>query len=146
MVVQCPKCSSVGRTKAGFNAEKIQRFKCKKCGCHYTRPDKKGYSITLKKQAIQLYLAGLSFRAIGRILNISNVTVLNWLRNLKESLQEFRHLQAQKIKVVRMDEMFKCAQCKNKMTDVNLFMRVVYEKESSDEWCWIIVTQKLPKI
>ena len=34
----------------------------------------------VRQQALKLYLEGLGFRAIGRELNVSNVTVLNWVR------------------------------------------------------------------
>lgn len=83
--MQCPKCSSSENVRAGFTKQK-QRYKCKACQCHYTRSTPKGYSSRRRKKALQLYLEGLGFRAIGRILNVSNVTVLNWIREEGESI------------------------------------------------------------
>jgi uncharacterized protein YjcR len=36
--------------------------------------------MTIRLDALNLYLEGLSFRSIGRLLGISNVTVLKWVR------------------------------------------------------------------
>ncbi|KAA6334071.1 hypothetical protein EZS27_017586 [termite gut metagenome] len=33
----------------------------------------------MKKQALHLYLEGLGFRSIGKLLGVSNATVLNWI-------------------------------------------------------------------
>ena len=38
-----------------------------------------GYAATLKQQAMQLYLEGMSLRAIGRLLHIHHQTVTNWI-------------------------------------------------------------------
>ncbi|WP_083108197.1 helix-turn-helix domain-containing protein [Moraxella sp. K1630] len=35
---------------------------------------------TLKKMAIDMYLEGLGFRSIGRVLNISYGTVYQWVK------------------------------------------------------------------
>lgn len=56
-----------------------QRYRCKSCGFNYTTGFR-GKPIELRQRALQLYLDGLGFRAIGRILGVSNVTVLNWVR------------------------------------------------------------------
>lgn len=56
-----------------------QRYRCKSCGFNFTTGFR-GKPIELRQRALQLYLDGLGFRAIGRILEVSNVTVLNWVR------------------------------------------------------------------
>ena len=63
----CPKCGSEVRTKAGFIGE-AQRWLCKGCGCKYTRSTPRGMPMQVKRRALQLYLEGLGFRAIGRLL------------------------------------------------------------------------------
>ena len=40
----------------------------------------------IRLQALKLYLEGLGFRSIGRILAVSNVTVLKWIRTFGEQL------------------------------------------------------------
>ncbi|KAA6306338.1 hypothetical protein EZS27_042007 [termite gut metagenome] len=68
-----------------------QRYKCK--DCHYTSTVEKRsgeYPESERKKALQLYLEGLGFRSIGRYLEVSNVTVLKWIRSFGE---EFKSLQ-----------------------------------------------------
>ncbi|VAW13818.1 Transposase and inactivated derivatives, partial [hydrothermal vent metagenome] len=57
-----------------------------------------------KRKALQLYLEGLGFRSIGRILGVSNVSVLNWIRGFGEKVKE---LQANNtsIEFAELDEM-----------------------------------------
>ena len=43
------------------------------------KPDK------LKRDALILYVEGLGFRSIGRFLNVSHVTVFNWIKNFGEN-------------------------------------------------------------
>ncbi|MFV0386071.1 MAG: hypothetical protein ACK5L9_19080, partial [Paracoccus sp. (in: a-proteobacteria)] len=39
---------------------------------------------------LQLYLEGMGFRAIGRVLKVSNVTVLKWIRSFGEEVERAR--------------------------------------------------------
>ncbi|MCP4487492.1 MAG: IS1 family transposase, partial [Gammaproteobacteria bacterium] len=85
--MNCPKCSSSAGIKSGKIKGK-QRYKCKKCSYHYTVQQKStAKPKELKKYALQLYLEGLGFRSIGRILNVSNVSVLNWIRGFGQEVQ-----------------------------------------------------------
>jgi transposase len=56
-----------------------QRYRCKTCGFNFTTGFR-GKPMEVRQQALKLYLEGLGYRAIGRELNVSNVTVLNWVR------------------------------------------------------------------
>jgi len=79
----CPQCQSENIIKSGVINDR-QRFKCKDCGYFFTvnklgkRIDK--YYVT---KALQLYLEGLSYREIERILGVSHVTVMKWVRKHK---------------------------------------------------------------
>ena len=63
-----------------------------------------------KKYALKLYLEGNGFRSIGRLMNVSNVTVLNWIRKLGKTAQ--KHIQTHSpipnnsIKTAEIDEMW----------------------------------------
>ncbi|WP_350339796.1 IS1/IS1595 family N-terminal zinc-binding domain-containing protein [Sanyastnella coralliicola] len=76
----CPKCSHDSSTKAGIINGR-QRYKCRNCGYHFTinkvgkRIDQ--YYVT---KALQLYLEGLSYREIERIIGVSHVSVMNWVK------------------------------------------------------------------
>ena len=87
-----------------------QRYKCKDCGCNFTQDHKRGASLQTKLQALQLYLEGVGFRAIGRIMGIHNVTVLNWIRTMGESVKSYVQTEMPEdirdVDFVEMDEMW----------------------------------------
>ncbi len=76
----CPNCSSENAIKSGV-VNKRQRYKCKDCN-YYFSVNKLGKKIDdyYVNKALQLYLEGLSYREIERILGISHVTILNWVK------------------------------------------------------------------
>lgn len=106
--MHCPNCKSVMKVKSGFNAGK-QGYKFKSCGCNYTQSNSNSKPNYIKKQALHLYLEGLGFRSIGRILGVSNVAVLKWVRKAGEILQENignRSAFSPKVAVMELDEMW----------------------------------------
>ncbi len=86
----CPKCRSNDCVKSGIVNER-QRFRCKKCNYYFT-VQKLGKKIDnyYVIKALQLYLEGLSYREIERILGISHVSVGNWVREFKVKRLEQR--------------------------------------------------------
>ena len=76
----CPSCSSENQIKSGIINGR-QRYKCKDCNYYFT-VDKIGKKIDdyYVNKALQLYLEGLTYREIERILGISHVSVLNWVK------------------------------------------------------------------
>lgn len=78
--VQCPRCQSFDNVKSGIVGGR-QRHKCKSCSFFFT-VDKLGkridpYYVT---KALQLYMEGLSYREIERLLGLSHVSVMNWVK------------------------------------------------------------------
>jgi len=71
-----------------------------------------------KKQALHLYLEGLGFRSIGRILGVSNVSVLNWIRDFGKKVQELNS-DCQKIEMVEVDEMHSYIGSKKLLLDMD---------------------------
>ena len=76
----CPNCQSDKIIKSGIVNDR-QRFKCKSCGYHFT-VNKLGKQIDdyYVNKSLQLYLEGLTYREIERILGVSHVSVMNWVR------------------------------------------------------------------
>lgn len=76
----CPNCQSTTFTKAGIIKER-QRYRCKKCNYFFT-VGKLGKQIDhyYVNKALQLYLEGLTYREIERILGVSHVSVMNWVK------------------------------------------------------------------
>ena len=78
--MDCPKCKSSHHVKDGIVRGK-QRYKCKECSYRYTVERKLDVkSQDTQRLALEMYLEGLGFRAIGRILKISYGTVYVWVK------------------------------------------------------------------
>ena len=86
----CPKCRGKHLVKSGIIREK-QRYHCKDCGYHFS-VDKLGKEIEpyYVTKALQLYLEGMSYREIERILGISHVSVSKFVRMHLKSRPEIR--------------------------------------------------------
>lgn len=93
LVPPCPRCKSEATTKAGL-VNGRQRFKCKSCNYHYT-VQKKGKEIDpyYVTKALQLYLEGMSYREIERIIGVSHLTIGKWVRQhgIRRYLQDFNY-------------------------------------------------------
>lgn len=78
--IQCPKCASYRAIKSGIINAK-QRYKCKNCDYFFTveKLGKKIDSYYVTK-ALQLFIEGLSYREIERLLGVSHVSVMNWVK------------------------------------------------------------------
>ena len=101
--MNCPRCSSTNYCKDGI-VKYRPRYKCKDCCFHYTVKKKSDVkSVETRRMAFEMYLDGLGFRAIGRILRISYGTVYPWIKKWG------RHLELPKrnesVEVVELDEM-----------------------------------------
>jgi transposase-like protein len=99
-MINCPKCQPSESRKDGMVREK-QRYHCKSCGYRYTVAHK-GYSEDVKQQALAMYLEGLGFRSIGRLLSCSHTAAYYWIRKYGEKASVT--IAGSKIEVVEMDE------------------------------------------
>lgn len=76
----CPKCGGAEHARSGI-VKGRQRYRCKACSYHFT-VYKEGKSIDnyYVIKSLQLYIEGLSYREIERILGVSHVSVMNWVK------------------------------------------------------------------
>ena len=105
----CPHCHSTEhQVKAGRNRSGSQRYLCKACGRRYTpKPKSQGYPEAMRRQAIQLYVDGLNFRRIARILGVCHRTVINWVNAYVEQLPESPPVPSDvPLEVNELDELF----------------------------------------
>jgi len=104
--MQCPKCRLEDYFRSGFVKGK-QRYACRNCRCHYTKSEKQGYPLQTKRKALQYYLDGMGFRRIERLLCISHVTVMNWVREMSKKMKALsrEELKRRKIDLVELDEL-----------------------------------------
>lgn len=91
--IVCPKCQNSKIVKSGIINQK-QRYLCKNCNYFFTvnKIGKKidDYYVT---KALQLYLEGLSYREIERIIGVSHVSISNWIKsfNIKKPANSNYH-------------------------------------------------------
>lgn len=133
--MDCPKCKSSRYTKAGFMKGR-QRYKCLECHYHYTVVEKStAKPMTMKRHALHLYLEGLGLRSIGRILGVSNVSVLKWIRAFGEQAENIRS--EQHLDIVEMDELHTYIGQKNAIAGYGLLL-IGMGRDSSTS-CWVTV-------
>lgn len=100
----CPRCGSDKIIKSGFVAGK-QRFRCRSCGFQFTRSVPRGRPQKEKVLAVLLYLHGMSMRSIGKIIGVSVVTVLRWIRDFARRYAHKPEPEG-KTQVMELDEMW----------------------------------------
>jgi transposase-like protein len=64
-----------------------------------------GYEQQLRQQAIQMYLEGMSLRAIGRTLHVHHQSVANWIKAHEQTLPAQVH-DTTPTETVEVDELF----------------------------------------
>lgn len=102
----CPSCNHDKSIKSGIVNQR-QRYKCKKCNYNYT-VNKIGKKIDdyYVNKALQLYLEGLTYREIERIIGVSHVSIMNWVKkyNITRPQQTNHH---PTYKILNADELAK---------------------------------------
>lgn len=106
MTTSCPKCQATeGQIRHGYTTAGSQRYQCKGCGYRYTpQPKERGYSDAVRLEAVRLSLEGMSQRAIGRKLSISQQSVGNWLKAYVSQLPD--EPLPERLEVTELDELF----------------------------------------
>ena len=101
--MNCPRCESASYRKAG-TPNNLQRYNCKKCDYYYTVERKStAKSSATKRYALNMYLEGLGFRQIARILEVSHVTVYRWITKIADKVSLPRSNTS--VKIVELDEL-----------------------------------------
>lgn len=76
----CKGCGASDYVKNGY-VRGLQRYRCKECGCNFTATAPRGKPAAMKALAVLLYaMANVSFCSIARLLKVSDVAVLKWVR------------------------------------------------------------------
>lgn len=134
----CPKCKSTNRVKNGV-INKLQRYRCKDCAYDYTVAQKStGVSVAKKRLALEMYLEGLGFRSIGRILKVSQVSVMNWIRAFGKAAESIRS--EKEIVVMEIDEMHSYIGSKKTISGFGLLL-IDMENDSSTSF-WVKGTEQ----
>ncbi len=100
----CKRCGAGDFVKNGVVRD-MQRYHCRSCGCNFTMTPPRGKPPAMKALAVLLYAMGnMSFCSIARILGVSDVAILNWVRDGARTVPE-PSIEADQV-VVTLDEMW----------------------------------------
>jgi len=84
----CKRCAGSDYARSGV-VRGHQRYRCRTCGCHFTDTPLRGKPPAMKALAVLLYgMGGMSFSMIVRVLGVSDVAVLKWVRAEAAALPE----------------------------------------------------------
>lgn len=112
VVVNCKKCKKENIIKNGFVRGK-QRYRCKDCQYNFVEGDLriKQENVVKRALAVLLYSMGRgTFNFIGKLLNVSHVSVYKWIRQEAEQINfpEIKNT----IQEIEIDEMWHFIQSK----------------------------------
>jgi transposase len=100
----CKRCGGSQHVKAG-KVRGLQRYRCGECGYFFTDTAPRGKPASMKALAVLLYALGnASFGMIARLLGVSDVAVMKWVRAEAQALPE-PAVQSDLL-VVTLDEMW----------------------------------------
>jgi transposase-like protein len=100
--MDCPRCGSVDYVKDGIVFGR-QRYQCKQCQYHYTVSKRSSEKPPETRQlALDMYLEGLGFRAIGLLLRVSHTAVFDWVKQAGEKVE--LPVTAEPVEVAELDE------------------------------------------
>ncbi len=100
--MKCISCKSNEKIKNGIVKGK-QRYRCKNCGRNYTVEEKSSSpSSSIKRMSLMMYLEGLGFHSIARLLGVSHVSVLQWIKKYGKQCEEIQNKNP--VSVMELDE------------------------------------------
>ncbi len=103
----CPCCPDPTIViRFGYNRTSTQRYQCTACQRVFT-PDPKpvGIAATIRQEAVQLYLTGMSLRKIGKHLGVHHQSVANWVQAAAAALRA-PIVDPTPTEVIEMDELY----------------------------------------
>ncbi|WP_137091088.1 IS1 family transposase [Mangrovivirga cuniculi] len=99
--MKCPRCLSTEKVKDGFVNDR-QRYQCKSCGYHYSTRQKGKKPSYLKRLALFLHLEGMGYRPIEDLIDVSNVSIMNWMNKMTTQLKPLKS-DRQRVKTINRE-------------------------------------------
>ena len=88
MEVRCKSCGCKDVIKNGI-VRGHQRYRCRGCRYNFIQTPRHGVPSAIKSLRLVLYgLCGVSMNKIGKILGVSNVSILKWVRKEAQQIKE----------------------------------------------------------
>ena len=112
LMLTCPSCGATTKQhRAGKNATGTLRRECRHCGRTYTpEPKRQGHDLSVRRQALQMYVDGTSFRRIARHLSVNPQSVANWVdraaANLPPPPTPRERREEQTVETLELDELY----------------------------------------
>ena len=101
----CRHCSEQNYYKKGFVCNK-QRYYCKSCRRTFSVSFSR-YDETIKLFSFYLYLNNCGIRKISKILNVSPLTILRWVKLIhKKYIHKLELLVIRDFDVIELDEIY----------------------------------------
>jgi transposase len=101
--IVCKRCHAADYVKNGI-VRGLQRYRCRQCACNFTDTAPRGKPPAMKALALLLYAMGnMSFCGIGRLLKVSDVSILRWARAAALELPD--PTMPAEVELVMLDEM-----------------------------------------
>ena len=86
--MQCRFCGCSELVKNGI-VRGHQRFLCKGCKRNQIgEPKDRAYPAETRLRALVLFREGMGFRAIGRVLDVSYMSIANWVKQAGETIKQ----------------------------------------------------------
>ena len=110
--LSCPTCGATTKQhRAGKNKAGTLRRECRHCGRTYTpAPRAPGYGLSVRRQALKLYVDGTNFRRIARHLGVNPQSVANWVNaaaaNLPAPLSPKERGREASLETLKLDELY----------------------------------------
>ncbi len=139
--VVCKKCGVKNYGKNGM-VRGLQRYLCHSCGCNFTATARRGKPPAMKALALLLYAMGnMSFCGIGRLLQVSDVAVLKWVRAAAKALPA--PIAPTTVSTIMVDEMWHFIQ--KKQTSYGFGEPMILMEAELSAGSWAVVMIKPPK-
>jgi transposase-like protein len=107
--MKCLKCQSDNTIKDGHHRSGSEKYNCKACSCNFTPcPKPKGYDAAKKQTAIEMYIDGINYRRVARLLKISHQSISNRVTQVANQIkiEEASFPAAVPDTIVELDELF----------------------------------------
>ena len=133
--IGCKRCAATDCVKNGM-VRGLQRYRCGACGYNFTATPRRGKPPQMKALALLLYAMGnMSFCGIARILKVSDVTVLKWVRAAASDLPE-PAMTADQV-VITLDELWHFL--KKRLANCGFGERMTRSLGEPSPGCWVAV-------
>jgi transposase-like protein len=135
-MMECPRCKVGTHVKSGKNGGR-QRYLCKFCGYHYS-VERRGHAKEEKEYALRMVADGMSFRQVARLLEVSQVTIMRWVRAYGEHLLQQARKQLDSLQTVitqvELDELSTFIGKKNSDGGYGYVLIVIPDASSASTW------------